>query len=91
MRHPAHPRGQLEGDVNGPVKDDEDRATSSALYRPLPRRRSGLGALRPSVPAKLRSDVAQHRIEDVGAVVHTELIGDSQQQSVGGGDGLVVS
>ena len=43
-----------------------------------------------SAPAKLRRDVAQDRIEDVGAVVHTELIGDSQQQCVGGGDRLVL-
>jgi hypothetical protein len=43
-----------------------------------------------SAPAKLRCDVAQYRIKDVGAVVHTELIGDSQQQSVGGGDRLIL-
>jgi len=35
-------------------------------------------------------DVAQHRTEDVGAVIHTELIGDGQQQGVGGGDRLIV-
>src|ERR1022692_1977847 len=45
---------------------------------------------RSSAPAKLRRNVAQDRIEDVGAVVDTKLIGDSQQQGVGGGDRLIL-
>ena len=31
MQHLAHPRGQAEADLDGSVKDDEDRATSSGL------------------------------------------------------------
>ena len=45
---------------------------------------------RRSAPAKLRRDVAQYRVEDVGAVVDTELIRDRQQQSVGGGNRLIL-
>jgi hypothetical protein len=47
-------------------------------------------SIRSSAPAELRRDVAQERIEDVGAVVDTELIGDRQQQRVGGGDRLIL-
>ena len=42
-----------------------------------------------SAPAELRRDVGQERLEDVGAVVDTELVGDGEQQGVGGGDGLI--
>jgi hypothetical protein len=46
----------------------------------------------PEVSAsQARGDVAQYRTEDVGAVVGTELIGDGQQQSVGGGDRLILA
>src|SRR5450631_109651 len=43
-----------------------------------------------STPAELRRDVAHERIEDVRAVVDTELVGDRQQQGVRGGDRLVL-
>ena len=46
--------------------------------------------LRSSSPAKLRRNVAQDRIEDVSAVVHPKLIGDGQQQGVGGGDRVIL-
>ena len=42
-----------------------------------------------SAPAKLRRNIAQDRIDDVGAVVDTELIGDGQQERVGGSDRLI--
>ena len=43
-----------------------------------------------SAPAKLRRDVFHKRIQDVGAVVDAQLIGDSQQQGVGGSDRLIL-
>jgi hypothetical protein len=46
---------------------------------------------RTPTPAKRGHAIAQYRTKDVGAVFHTELIGDSEQQSSGGGDRLILS
>jgi hypothetical protein len=43
-----------------------------------------------SAPAKLRSEVAQHTVEDVRVVVDAELVRDSQQYCVCGRDRLVL-
>ena len=40
--------------------------------------------------SQARARRAQQRIKDVGAVVDAKLIGDGQQQSVGGGDCLIL-
>ena len=62
----------------------------SPTGRRNPARTHLLRISRSSAPAKLRRYVAQDRIEDVGAVVDTELVGDRQQQSIGGGDRLIL-
>ena len=65
------------------------RLPISEVPRPVPSLSSSATSRR-SAPAKLRRDIAQYRVEDMGAVVDTELIGDSQQQGVGSGDRLIV-
>ena len=43
-----------------------------------------------SPPAELRRDVAQHAVQEVGVVVHTELVRNRQKKCVGGRDRLVL-
>src|SRR5690606_17833541 len=42
-----------------------------------------------SAPAEGRGDVGEHRLDQVGVVVHAELVGHGEQEGVGGGDRLV--
>src|SRR5262245_10776731 len=41
-------------------------------------------------PAELGSDVVEDALDDVGVVVHAELVGDGEQQRVGRSDRLVL-
>src|ERR1700683_1888401 len=43
-----------------------------------------------SAPTERWRDVGQDRFRDMRVVIHTELVGDSQQQCVGRGDCLVL-
>ncbi len=56
------------------------------------RRANGTATAEPvggSAPAEGRGHVVHDRLQHVGAVVDAELVGDGQQQGVGGGDRLV--
>src|ERR1700733_1350745 len=44
----------------------------------------------PSAPAETRGYVFENRLDDVGVVIHAELIGDGQQQRIRLGDGFVL-
>ena len=55
-----------------------------------PRVPMGDPADRRSAPAELRGEVSQDAVEEAGVVVDAELVGDGEEQGVGGGDRLVV-
>ena len=50
----------------------------------------GVLARSSSTPAKCWGYVTHKRVEDVRAVVDSELVGDSEQQRVGGSDRLIL-
>src|SRR3954462_13850482 len=53
------------------------------------RRMPFCGSSQASAPAKARGDMFKNRLDDVGVVVDTELVGDGQEQCVGLCDGFV--
>src|SRR5574337_1056404 len=75
--------------TSGPATGSAFRSSAWAGWRLRSSSVRPCGADPESAPAELRGDVAQDALDDVGVVVDAELVGDRQEQRVGGGDGRV--
>jgi hypothetical protein len=84
---PGGPRIVINGFAFGGGVAIERRPSDNP--RPaVDRRRQG--ELNDLPPAEGGGDVLEDRLDDVGVVLDAELVGDGQQQRVGGSDGLVL-
>src|SRR5262245_54929179 len=90
----------LAWQLGEPARGDSLRPTREPHHPLWPRhshergasraRRVAQARLNPSAPAQLGSDVLENALENVGVVVHAELIGDREEQRIRGHDRFVM-